>query len=284
MQTLTTTDIVSLLATAWHTAWSTVETAVRNSSVDGSALISHVGTTATLMSFLQQKVGIELPPVVASEFLQLVTSDKGVSPGPAVAAGHPVPKDLPFAPSTTDNAAGLRADATVVKPSKRRISGQANESDRVPKKVGRKHQIDTAGNTQVAILATQVRHPQWQDTRALAVLLATADNVPALRFPIVRQRIGACLLQVGVLEHYRRCVAIGTAWELRNWPTDARQENPTQPSEWAGGQFEGRHRWLTELQLGTCRGIDNSGTCTVKSLVSLLVERIHSPHQTNQLS
>ena len=103
----------------------------------------------------------------------------------------------------------------------------------------------------VRVLPTQVRHPNWQDTIALAVLLATADSTPALRFPIVRQRIGACLLQPGCQTQYRLCAALGAVWKLQHWATDAQQLDAVPMNRWMGVSLD-EHNQLTHLRLSDC--------------------------------
>ena len=184
---------------------------------------------------------------------------------------------LPAGARRVGNATGPRrqdagttppADAdsgAIGKPTKRPMETTEALCEVVPKKVLRLSSCDdrklqqnaVVATTQpqltlgVRVLPTQVRHPNWQDTIALAVLLATADSTPALRFPIVRQRIGACLLQPGCQTQYRLCVAVGAAWMLRDWAYDAQQLDAVPMNRWMGVSLDG-HNQLIHLSLTRC--------------------------------
>ena len=138
------------------------------------------------------------------------------------------------------------------KKKRRNSSGSVEEEnaaaadDASAKKIARRE-----GDAPNKLLSTQIkytpRHTVWCEKLALAVLLGSR-NKHALRFPVVRQRIGAFLLEVGMQKEYLAYVAVGNAWpSLARWPTDPRCLHWPRMSNWTGARVM---RWDGRRMVG----------------------------------
>ena len=128
--------------------------------------------------------------------------------------------------------------------------------------------------------STRIRHPGWKDKFALAVLLGLHDHSkPALRFPIVRQRIAVFLLQAGVQRQFVACVALGVAWRLAKWPRSLQVEHPTPMSRWQGvKQTEGGYLRQLGHDLGT---LELDGSFVHRSVVYRILAGLVKPKSSS---
>ena len=131
------------------------------------------------------------------------------------------------------------------------------------------------------ILSTRVQDSNQNDKLALAALFASHHrSTNVLLFPVVRQRIGTCLLPVGVQKNYLAWTVLGMTWQVEGWPTDA-GEDCARKDSWAGVRESAEGGYALDLR-GRC---SVSGTTTLPfrfTSVQLLVQKTQKFWCTNK--